>query len=168
MLPVPLLCWICVSIGFNFVLAQNLFPLQRDKMLSNSVPSVDLPSGPGEMSKSSEKNAESLSCPRCSSLILRPLLASAGVVTDAPSLPPIYKKDVQENSVETHTTYHLWTVRNMMDFENIGFSRPAPRPEAPGLRFLVCAECELGPLGYQIDSSIQEFHLVSDRVATPS
>jgi hypothetical protein len=45
----------------------------------------------------------------------------------------------------------------MMAFENIGFTK-----ETEGsLRYLCCAECEIGPLGYALDNL---FCIVADRV----
>lgn len=37
----------------------------------------------------------------------------------------------------------FWTVSDMMAFENIGFSK-----NKEGIKYLICADCEVGPLGY--------------------
>ncbi|KAJ3022633.1 hypothetical protein HKX48_005695 [Thoreauomyces humboldtii] len=40
---------------------------------------------------------------------------------------------------------HTWTVTDMMAFENVGFTKPVPGAET---RYLSCADCDLGPIGY--------------------
>jgi hypothetical protein len=46
-----------------------------------------------------------------------------------------------------------------MAFENVGFSRAGPG----GVKYLVCAECELGPLGWA-DQARGEFWVAVERV----
>ena len=46
----------------------------------------------------------------------------------------------------------------MMNFENIGFSKPAD-----GLKYLLCADCDLGPLGFQ-DVGSNTFYIAANRV----
>ena len=59
-----------------------------------------------------------------------------------------------------------------MAFENIGYSRPSDKslpPSAPGMeggkrvKWLICAECDLGPVGWSYDGS-DESWLAVDRV----
>lgn len=59
-----------------------------------------------------------------------------------------------------------------MAFDNIGYSRAAPEPlhaDTPGHdagkphKFLICAECDLGPLGWAYDGS-QDSYLAADRL----
>ncbi|KAJ3320927.1 hypothetical protein HDV06_004705 [Boothiomyces sp. JEL0866] len=54
-----------------------------------------------------------------------------------------------------------WTVQNMMTFENIGFSKI----NEAGIQYLICADCDLGPLGY-FDKTLEvkEYHIGGDRV----
>lgn len=58
----------------------------------------------------------------------------------------------------------------MMAFENVGFSRPVQSSDPPtsssttaGLRFLCCADCEMGPIGYNFTGK-DRFYVAADRV----
>lgn len=44
---------------------------------------------------------------------------------------------------ETEPLKEFWTVADMFTFENVGFSHTVD-----SVKFLVCADCELGPIGY--------------------
>lgn len=52
-----------------------------------------------------------------------------------------------------------------MAFENIGFSRAvsSSTPAAPRMKFLACAECDLGALGWSQEGG-SEFWLAVSRV----
>lgn len=50
----------------------------------------------------------------------------------------------------------FWTVGDMMAFENIGFSRPLKS----GLKYLICAECEI-LVGYHIPSEQPSIFYIS-------
>ncbi|KAJ2801977.1 hypothetical protein H4R21_002598 [Coemansia helicoidea] len=55
----------------------------------------------------------------------------------------------------------FWRLGDMMDFENVGFSKPVN-----GLKFLSCADCDLAPIGFHDPaSSPSEFLVAVDRVA---
>ncbi|KAG1768882.1 Mss4-like protein, partial [Suillus placidus] len=63
-------------------------------------------------------------------------------------------------------TAHWWLVTpNIMEFENIGFTRPVQQDAvvAQKLKFLICAECDLGPLGW-CEEGGNEFWLACSRV----
>ncbi|OZJ06891.1 hypothetical protein BZG36_00253 [Bifiguratus adelaidae] len=51
----------------------------------------------------------------------------------------------------TPSTTRYWKVQNMMTFENIGFSKTVDN-----VKYLSCADCDLGPLGYHLLPSDQE------------
>ncbi|KZV98077.1 Mss4-like protein [Exidia glandulosa HHB12029] len=77
--------------------------------------------------------------------------ATAGSHPDLPALPTDAESEVE-----------CWLVTpNPMAFENIGFSRPVA--SSTGKKFLACAECDLGPLGWCFEGESQ-FWLVADRV----
>jgi hypothetical protein len=105
-----------------------------------------------------DQNTQSIECLRCSCCILRAQTATFTRDSNAVSLPPIRKGHQEEAQAP-----YQWTVNDMMTFENIGFSKADP--DTPQLRYLVCAECELGPLGYQKDISVKEFVIAGDRVS---
>ena len=65
----------------------------------------------------------------------------------------------------------------MMAFENVGFSRPLAADDKgggtgvqdqqinlpAGLRYLCCADCEMGPIGFNITGQ-ELFYVAADRV----
>ena len=102
-------------------------------------------------------NSKKLGCPRCSCIIYRENTAQS--CTFAISLKSIEKakQDELEDCLE------FWTVTDMMAFENIGFSKQV---EADGgLKYLICADCDLGPLGFHNPASKPfTFNIVKSRV----
>ncbi|VDK53116.1 unnamed protein product [Anisakis simplex] len=52
------------------------------------------------------------------------------------------KKNIKE--VEKETLSEWWSVKKAYDFENIGFTHDA----SDGIKYLVCADCEVGPVGF--------------------
>ncbi|KAJ3302770.1 hypothetical protein HDV03_004587 [Kappamyces sp. JEL0829] len=83
-------------------------------------------------------NGAKLTCPRCACVILRENVAC---MTETPQALVSMKKD---RMGEMEDILHYWTVKDMMAFENIGFSKAA----GDGLKYLICADCEVGPLGF--------------------
>ncbi|RWS18475.1 uncharacterized protein B4U80_11263 [Leptotrombidium deliense] len=75
-------------------------------------------------------------CKRCSCLILREKQA---VFADKQIDVPL--TEVTGDS-QSETLNEQWCVENMYQFENMGFSNTVN-----DCKFLVCAECEYGPLG---------------------
>lgn len=53
----------------------------------------------------------------------------------------------------------FWLVQNMLDFENLGFSKTVE-----GKKFLICADCEIGPLGWHDLQVPNEFYVACKRV----
>lgn len=45
--------------------------------------------------------------------------------------------------IESETLTDYWTVNDMFTFENIGFSN-----SVDNTKYLICADCEMGPVGY--------------------
>ncbi|CAL8084758.1 unnamed protein product [Calicophoron daubneyi] len=83
-------------------------------------------------------------CPRCSSVILRK--NAAKLVKKERSLPVYARKtelDTHSGDFPTDTLDQFWTVNDMFTFENVGFTR-----DVDSVRYLTCADCELGPIGY--------------------
>ncbi|KAG2127985.1 Mss4-like protein [Suillus clintonianus] len=109
-----------------------------------------------------------LLCPRsgCGSVILK---AGIGRWVESESV----ELDITEKSLHPDlqalpappATTQWWLVTpNVMDFENIGFTRPVQQDvAAKKLKFLICAECDLGPLGW-CEEGGKEFWLACSRV----
>ena len=104
-----------------------------------------------------EKNGSTLCCSRCQSVILKP---GFGVLIEkSTQLPLLSRKADGQDQMET--IVHFWLVPDMFLFENIGFSH-----EQGELKYLVCADCEIGPLGFQRKGDDSCFYLCADeRVA---
>lgn len=49
----------------------------------------------------------------------------------------------KESVTETESLKDYWTVNDMFTFENIGFSNTVQNT-----KYLICADCEMGPVGY--------------------
>jgi hypothetical protein len=92
-------------------------------------------------------NKTSIYCLRCACLILK--ASSAKLYHETMHLPSIRKDESGE------CPQYYWAVRDMMSFENIGFTKSVSQK-----RYLACAECDLGPLGLQTD----QIYLAADRV----
>jgi len=62
------------------------------------------------------------------------------------------------------TLKYFWLVKNMLDFENIGFSRTVDS----SFKYLTCADCEIPILGKQFlsDDEKDNFYLSHSRVTT--
>lgn len=74
------------------------------------------------------------------------------------------------NPMTFQETKVVWSLSDMYMFENIGFSKIPPptkhqHESAGDFRYLCCAVCEAGPLGYGLLlGSPPVFHLATDRV----
>lgn len=51
-----------------------------------------------------------------------------------------------------------WTVADMFSFENVGFSHTRD-----SIKYLVCADCELGPIGYH-EITTKKSYIALERV----
>ncbi|GAB1521212.1 hypothetical protein RhiTH_004303 [Rhizoctonia solani] len=111
-------------------------------------------------------NTFKLTCPRsqCGSLIL---LRGVGVWTPAQRTtiyPEIFDSPQSDFPVplpEEPTGW--WLVKpSPMQFENIGFSRAVGGDG--GIKYLSCAECDLGPLGWCVERGPTEFWVNAGRV----
>ena len=113
------------------------------------------------------RNRVKVTCELCGSVVLSPGVGRL-VRLDRP-LPNVrQKKELSQDGLATTLiTYdprlgsaaervkerpvrlrHFWRVEGVFDYDNVGFTR-----SVDGLKFLICADCEVGPLGYQVSSS---------------
>lgn len=101
-----------------------------------------------------ELNQQKLGCPRCCCLIYQPFKAVKTKNAQSIELASI-KKDQPVQKVE-----YFWTCKDMMVFENIGFTK-----QESGFKYLICADCDLGPLGYHDPSQEEKtFNIDVERV----
>ena len=59
---------------------------------------------------------------------------------------------------EKHILKDFWKVSDMFHFENVGFSN-----SVDGVKYLTCADCEMGPIGWH-DLQTKESFLALSRV----
>ncbi|KAJ7102485.1 Mss4-like protein [Mycena belliarum] len=112
-------------------------------------------------------NKHDLLCPRpeCGSVIL---LAGVAQLVEKPSVqmePADRTPALLPPLPEPPAMAAWWRVApSPMEFENIGFSKPlSSSPGAPQMKLLVCAECDLGPVGWS-EVGGTEFWLACSRV----
>ncbi|XP_053664473.1 guanine nucleotide exchange factor MSS4 homolog [Anopheles marshallii] len=90
------------------------------------------------------KNKTNVKCVHCGSLILK--AANSDFDGTEFQLPLAKQKRQTTDKVDEFTSETLkdfWMVENMYTFENIGFSNTVDNR-----KYLTCADCELGPIGY--------------------
>lgn len=77
-------------------------------------------------------------------------------------LPSMRKKSGSfgtEGSVDGDTLKSFWLVDNMFDFENVGFTNDVGR-----IKYLICADCEIGPIGWHCLDDKQSYYIALERV----
>lgn len=87
------------------------------------------------------RNALRVYCPRCGSLIISPSVAS--YVPSKPYALPLCRQKKDGVAVEKEHIEEWWCIEKMLDFDNIGFTHASE-----GVKYLICADCEVGPVGY--------------------
>ncbi|KAJ6519256.1 Mss4-like protein [Mycena sanguinolenta] len=114
----------------------------------------------------SQFNKYDLLCPRpgCGSIILR---SGVGKLVEKPSVqmePADRTPSLLAPMPEPPALVHWWLVApSPMEFENIGFSKPIMTEGAAQMKLLICAECDLGPVGWS-EVGGTEFWLACSRV----
>eukprot|EP00099_Drosophila_melanogaster_P018190 NP_609209.2 stratum [Drosophila melanogaster] len=103
------------------------------------------------------KNKSNVRCQFCNCLMLK---AQEGTYNQEEVDVPLMtqKQDRTADSLNSEPLKDFWLVKDMMTFENIGFSNTVD-----GRKFLVCADCERGPVGYH-DLSTRHCYLALKRV----
>nr|CAH0098769.1 unnamed protein product [Daphnia galeata] len=92
-----------------------------------------------------EKNAARFGCLICPSVIL---LAGVGTLVKTEFKLPLANKTSTSEDEETEFVTKCWLIPDMFQFENVGFSKTVGN-----YKYLVCADCEVGPIGWHcIDS----------------
>ncbi|XP_053943857.1 guanine nucleotide exchange factor MSS4 [Cuculus canorus] len=104
------------------------------------------------------RNLKAVLCQRCGSRVLLP-----GAATFAHRellLPAMRKKASSGGSEAGELLREHWLVRDMFSFENVGFTR-----DVGNVKFLVCADCEAGPIGWHCLDDKDSFYVALERVA---
>lgn len=124
-------------------------------------PEVDL------VTSSTSVNACSIYCPRegCGSKILSPeastwVIQANQILPDDPASPFSPHRKLSAG-------YGFWRVAQPFDFDNVGYSRAVATDigtqAGKKIKWLICAECDLGPLGYGFEGEKEAF-VSADRV----
>ncbi|ESO01266.1 hypothetical protein HELRODRAFT_81961 [Helobdella robusta] len=103
------------------------------------------------------KNSSKILCERCKCIILRPNTATFAIKEF--SLPIMKKKSADEPDTNCDLITECWKVENMYAFENIGFSYLVDTT-----KYLTCADCEIGPVGWHDVTAPNEFFIALSRV----
>ena len=102
------------------------------------------------------KNESKLKCNRCSLVIFRENTA------ERVEISPVDLASIKKDSQNEESVTEFWMVDDMMKFENIGFSNEAKN----GMKYLICADCELGPLGFHDpNKEVKLYYVAVDRLA---
>ena len=102
-------------------------------------------------------NGKQLVCPYCASKVLPPKM---GFYEDSNE----YKLQVVKKNAEgvVHITKEklsqFYRVEDMFDFDNVGFSKNVDE-----VKYLICADCEAGPIGYH-DLKTQKSYVALSRI----
>ncbi|NWY98132.1 MSS4 factor, partial [Loxia curvirostra] len=105
------------------------------------------------------RNLRAVLCQRCGSRVLLP--GAATFARRELLLPAMRKKAATAAAggggdvLREH-----WLVRDMFSFENVGFTR-----DVGNVKFLVCADCEAGPIGWHCLDDKDSFYVALERVA---
>ncbi|XP_058117316.1 guanine nucleotide exchange factor MSS4 homolog [Anopheles ziemanni] len=105
------------------------------------------------------KNKTDVKCDHCGSVMLKP--ANAEFTTVQYELPLARQKRQnadKEEDFTRETLKHFWMVKDMFTFENIGFSNTVNNR-----KYLICADCEIGPVGYH-DLETKQCYVALGRV----
>lgn len=106
------------------------------------------------------KNSKSVLCQRCGSKVLSPGIA---VFTEKELVLPSMRKTSNnsntEGSVDSDTLTVHWLVDDMFSFDNVGFTKDVGR-----IKYLICADCEIGPIGWHCLDDKKSYYVALERV----
>lgn len=102
------------------------------------------------------KNKTKLFCERCNSTVLLPMKA---VYCEVEFFLPHMKKKTDGTSETGETLKKYWKVDDMFEFENLGFTNTVET-----IKYLICADCEIGPIGWHDINDKAAFYIALDRV----
>ncbi|XP_064029844.1 guanine nucleotide exchange factor MSS4 [Pogoniulus pusillus] len=106
------------------------------------------------------RNLKAVLCQRCGSRVLLP--GAATFARRELLLPAMRKKAAAAaagGGGDGDVVREHWLVRDMFSFENVGFTR-----DVGNVKFLVCADCEAGPIGWHCLDDKDSFYVALERV----
>ncbi|XP_066559592.1 guanine nucleotide exchange factor MSS4 [Amia ocellicauda] len=109
------------------------------------------------------KNSKTVLCQRCGSKVLCPGVA---LFTEKELFLPAMRKKLGsaggaqvEGEVDGDTLTAHWLVDDMYAFENVGFTK-----DVGNVKYLICADCEIGPIGWHCVEDKKSFYVALERV----
>ncbi|KAI8144441.1 Mss4-like protein [Fennellomyces sp. T-0311] len=120
-------------------------------------------SEPLEKIVESGKNAADILCPidKCKCVVIK---KGAATLVDRDGakleLPESVLGSNLSEQLQGLAETQFWQLSNMMDFENVGFSKTVGT-----IKYLSCADCDVGPIGYHDTASDPKEFLISVRRA---
>lgn len=102
------------------------------------------------------KNKKTAFCVQCPSKILNSGIGQYNQIKFP--LPYIRKRSEKSDDSEEEELSDYWVINDMYQFENIGYSNTVN-----GKKYLTCADCEIGPLGW-FDQETKVSYLAVSRV----
>ncbi|NXL51585.1 MSS4 factor, partial [Podilymbus podiceps] len=114
--------------------------------------------GSDELVCAQGRNLKAVLCQRCGSRVLLP--GAATFARRELLLPAMRKKAAAAAGGGGDVVREHWLVRDMFSFENVGFTR-----DVGNVKFLVCADCEAGPIGWHCLDDKDSFYVALERVA---
>ncbi|XP_078500229.1 guanine nucleotide exchange factor MSS4 [Lissotriton helveticus] len=105
------------------------------------------------------KNSKGVHCQRCGSTVLLP--GAAKYERRELFLPSMRKKTAlaDGSSPDGDVLEDHWLVDDMYTFENVGFTKDVGK-----IKFLICADCEIGPIGWHCLDDKKTFYVAVERV----
>ena len=107
-----------------------------------------------------KKNKKDIRCQLCNSKVLSK--GSCTFIDKEFALPYMKSKDKDGNTLndKRELINNYWLVIDMMTFDNVGFLKTVD-----GLKYLICADCEVGPIGYQnVVEDMKRLYVAPNRV----
>ncbi|XP_075578604.1 guanine nucleotide exchange factor MSS4 [Pelecanus crispus] len=123
-----------------------------------SPPAAAAAPGSAELVCAQGRNLKAVLCQRCGSRVLLP--GAATFARRELLLPAMRKKAAAAAGGGGDVVREHWLVRDMFSFENVGFTR-----DVGNVKFLVCADCEAGPIGWHCLDDKDSFYVALERVA---
>lgn len=106
------------------------------------------------------KNSKTVLCQRCGSKVLCPGMAVfAEKELFLPSMRKKTSLSTTEGSADGDTLTAHWLVDDMFIFENVGFTNDVGR-----IKYLICADCEIGPIGWHCLDDKTSYYIALERV----
>ncbi|NXJ68460.1 MSS4 factor, partial [Rostratula benghalensis] len=125
-----------------------------------SPPPTAAAQGSAELVCAQGRNLKAVLCQRCGSRVLLP---GAATFARRELLLPVMRKKAAAATGgvgDGDVVREHWLVHDMFSFENVGFTR-----DVGNVKFLVCADCEAGPIGWHCLDDKDSFYVALERVA---